>query len=69
MWVVWNTRSCARSFEDSHVEACAVVGDSGDVEFRAGSGDVPELRWLFSQYSPQLLADWVRQSGWYLLPR
>ena len=32
-------------------------------------GDVAELRWLFARYGPDRLAVWVRQSGWYLLPR
>jgi hypothetical protein len=32
-------------------------------------GDVPELRWLFAQYGSERLAEWVRQSGWYCLPR
>lgn len=32
-------------------------------------GDVAELRWLFATYSRDHLAEWVRTSGWYLLPR
>ncbi len=32
-------------------------------------GDILELRWLFAQYAPERLAEWVRQAGWYLLPR
>ena len=32
-------------------------------------GDVHELRWLFGQYDRDRLAEWVRTSGWYLLPR
>ncbi len=32
-------------------------------------GDLPELRWLFARYGSERLADWVRQAGWYCLPR
>ena len=32
-------------------------------------GDLPELRWLFARYGQERLAEWVRQAGWYLLPR
>ena len=32
-------------------------------------GDLPELRWLFARYGPERLAEWVRQAGWYCLPR
>ena len=32
-------------------------------------GDVAELRWLFGTYGRERLAEWVRRSGWYLLPR
>ena len=39
------------------------------IERTLGWGDVPELRWLFTQYAPERLAQWVRQAGWYLLPR
>ena len=39
------------------------------IERTLGRGDVPELRWLFTQYAPERLAEWVRQAGWYLLPR
>ena len=39
------------------------------IERTLGWGDAPELRWLFTQYAPERLAEWVRQAGWYLLPR
>jgi hypothetical protein len=32
-------------------------------------GDVAELRWLFATYGRERLSEWVRTSGWYLLPR
>ena len=32
-------------------------------------GDVAELKWLFATYGRERLAEWVRTSGWYLLPR
>ena len=32
-------------------------------------GDLPELRWLFARYGPERLSEWVRQAGWYCLPR
>lgn len=32
-------------------------------------GDIPELSWLFVYYGPGRLAEWVRQAGWYCLPR
>lgn len=32
-------------------------------------GDVSELRWLFDYYGRERLVAWVRQAGWYCLPR
>jgi Family of unknown function (DUF6922) len=32
-------------------------------------GDVAELTWLFATYDWERVAEWVRRSGWYLLPR
>jgi hypothetical protein len=32
-------------------------------------GNLPELRWLFQRYPREQLAEWVRASGWYSLPR
>jgi hypothetical protein len=32
-------------------------------------GEVPELRWLFTRYGPERLAEWLRQAGWRCLPR
>lgn len=39
------------------------------IERRLAWGDLPELRWLFAYYEPERLAEWVRQVGWYCLPR
>jgi hypothetical protein len=39
------------------------------IERSLARGDIPELRWLFAQYGTERLADWVRQAGWYCLPR
>ena len=39
------------------------------IERTLGRGDVSDMRWLFAYYGSQRLADWVRQAGWYLLPR
>jgi hypothetical protein len=32
-------------------------------------GNLPELRWLFQHYPYEQVAEWVRSSGWYGLPR
>ena len=32
-------------------------------------GEVPELRWLFTRYGPERLAEWLHQAGWRCLPR
>lgn len=53
------------TLEDLDPERCAftVIGRT------LAWGDVEELRWLFAHYAPERLADWVRDAGWYLLPR
>ena len=32
-------------------------------------GDIAELRWLFSRYERERLAEWVRRYGWFYIPR
>jgi hypothetical protein len=39
------------------------------IERTLGWGDVPELRWLFARYGRERVLAWVREVGWYLLPR
>jgi hypothetical protein len=39
------------------------------IERTLARAEIPELRWLFAHYGTERLADWVRQAGWYCLPR
>lgn len=32
-------------------------------------GDVRELQWLFARYGSEPLANWVREYGWFFIPR
>ena len=39
------------------------------IERTLARGNRRELRWLFARYGRERLAEWVRQAGWYLLPK
>jgi len=39
------------------------------IERTLALGDRRELRWLFRRYGRERLIEWVRQAGWWRLPR
>ena len=63
-------RSLRPAFQEYDLEKLDLERDAFTIiERTLAYGDREELRWLFARYGQERIIEWIRQAGWWLLPR
>ena len=63
-------RSLQPAFQEYDLEKLDLERDAFTIiERTLAYGDREELRWLFARYGQERIIEWIRQAGWWRLPR